>query len=390
MNHSTPKDLREGYTTGTCAAAAALAAGLLLFNQENSHSVTLELPGGQMAHLPIEYVRHTPRGAQAAVRKEAGDDPDVTNHSLLIVDLLLTGDDSSSPAHNPQTFGATPAQQDDSLLRGFTFLAGEGVGTITLPGLQLSPGEAAINPAPRLQIARVLRKFTDLPLTVRVSIPGGEELAKKTFNPRLGVRGGLSVIGTTGIVRPFSHEALRDAVLCALRVAAADLSSVAPSPANKSEQELLALVPGHYGESAAHTLLKIPPVRIVEVSNEWDCVLPELARLEIRAIWIVGHPGKLAKFALGYFNTHSRCSPSPLPQIREWAAEAGIACTYDGETVEGFFAALPVAERLRLGEIVADEVAQAACGLSGIHCQALLVNMQGEELGRSAECCQSR
>ncbi len=421
--------LREGNTTGTCAAAAALAAAILLVRNTHPESVLLTLPNGRQITLPILLTESTAAGARAVVRKDAGDDPDITDQAQIVAEIAFQDPppqaDAAGRTDSAAGRNAESAAQDahiseaDKALLGIRFLAGDGVGTITRPGLQLPPGEPAINPVPRRQIALALRQVTDRPLTVRLSIPGGRELAARTFNPKLGIVGGLSIIGTSGIVRPFSHEARRESVLCALRVALASLPShtarrplptatgqpdCTPTrvktdmeereavgdrdPGASTPERILYLVPGHYGETAARTILAAPPERIVEVGNDWDCAFAMLAaqgaEAGLSAVWLVGHPGKLAKFPGGHFQTHSRISPPALAEVAALAAELGARTDYAGETVDGLFQTLCVPDRQRLGTALAERIALAAQRRMPVCCRVLLVDMKGDELGRSA------
>ncbi|HEX7579219.1 MAG TPA: cobalt-precorrin-5B (C(1))-methyltransferase CbiD, partial [Thermoanaerobaculia bacterium] len=255
--------LREGYTTGSCAAAAAKAALLLLAEDLATEEVEIPLPDGQRRRLPVDHVRGTDEGAEAAVRKDAGDDPDVTNGALITAAVVwIEGNDVE-------------------------FAAGEGVGTVTKPGLAVPPGKPAVNPVPQRMIREAVREVTFRGVRVTISIDGGRELAAKTFNPRLGIAGGLSILGTTGIVRPFSCSALRETLRCALRVAAAT-GIRAP-----------VFVPGHIGERAARTHFRVTPEQVVEVGNEWGFAIDEAARQPFAALLMVGHPGKLAKLTAG-------------------------------------------------------------------------------------------
>ncbi len=188
---------RTGFTTGTCAAASAKAATMLLSGLLDTREVEVGLPDGTRVTLPVEAAARNRVFAEASVRKVAGDDPDVTDGCLVT---------------------ARVEWAEDSEIR---LLAGEGVGMVTKPGLSVPVGEPAVNPVPRLMIRDAVREVTDRGLSITLAIPGGKELAKKTFNPRLGVEGGLSILGTSGIVRPFSTPALRDALKCALSVAVA-------------------------------------------------------------------------------------------------------------------------------------------------------------------------
>ena len=171
-------------TTGTCAAAAAKAAATVLTGGAAPAEVEVQLPGGDTVRVPILFVERQgdSTGITAAVRKDAGDDPDVT-HGLTIR-TSLCWDDAAD----------------------VRFIAGEGVGTVTKPGLQVPPGQPAINPVPRQMIAAAIRDVTARGVRVEISIPGGREIAAQTFNPRLGIEGGLSILGTVGIVRPYCAE----------------------------------------------------------------------------------------------------------------------------------------------------------------------------------------
>ncbi len=189
---------RSGLTTGTCAAAATKAAALALAGAPCA-AVDVELPGGDVVTLAVEWTeRPRPGCARAAVVKDAGDDPDVTDGMTVVaeVEVLDTLEAAGSG-------GAPPAEPD-----GVTFAAGPGVGTVTRAGLQVPPGEPAINPVPRRMITEAVRQvLPEGALRVTVSIPGGEETARRTFNPRLGIEGGLSVLGTSGRVIPKSEDA---------------------------------------------------------------------------------------------------------------------------------------------------------------------------------------
>ena len=184
--------LRTGYTTGACATAAAKAAVTLLCGGAAPESVEISLPDGSRVRFPVVSCRFEGGTARASVCKDAGDDPDVTHQATVRVAVAF-------------------ADGED-----VRFVAGEGVGTVTKPGLSVPPGEPAINPAPRRMIRQAIREVTARGVQVTVSIPGGCELATRTFNPRLGIEGGLSIIGTTGIVKPFSAPALTASLACAL------------------------------------------------------------------------------------------------------------------------------------------------------------------------------
>lgn len=342
--------LRTGYTTGTCAAAAAKAAALCLFGNRVETAVVIGLPDGTRERIPVVDVHLTTDGAQASVRKDAGDDPDVTDGSLVVVRI-------------------EPVDGAD-----VAFAAGEGVGRVTLPGLQIPPGEPAINPGPRRMITQALREVTASGLRVTVSIPGGAALAAKTFNPRLGIEGGLSVLGTSGRVRPFSAPALRDSLRCGLDVAAA-LGIQSP-----------VLVPGHIGENAVKRHYRMQSGQVIPVSNEWDFMLEQVAAGAFDQVLLVGHPGKLAKLANGEWDTHSSRSGSAVPVVRGLANSLGLELPVESPTVEGLFEALSPDTRRQLGEATAKAIRLAV--QSRFHkplVAVTLINMRGDLLGTDGD-----
>ena len=344
--------LREGYTTGSCAAAAAKAAAIFLAEGRAVESVDIPLPGaGGRLTLPVVYARSAGGGAEAAVVKDAGDDPDVTNGALVLARV------SWSAGENVQ------------------FAAGDGVGTVTRPGLAIPPGEPAINPVPRWMITAALAEVTPRGLKVTVSIAGGAELARRTFNPRIGVLGGLSILGTTGIVRPFSCSALAETIRCSLGVAAA-AGIRAP-----------VLVPGHIGERAARGHFRISEEQVVEVGNLWGIALDEVLRRPFAALMAAGHPGKLAKLSAGDWDTHSGRSASAVPPVRALYERLFGRPLQEAATVEGIFTALEGKERGELGDALAESVRKAVAERTGgrLHTAAVLIDLKGRILGRAGD-----
>lgn len=260
------KKLREGFTTGSCAAACALASCIWQKEGECPSRVEIIVPEGR-TYTPaiIQEEAYT-----CGVIKDAGDDPDITNGCQVRAEVFLHAEDG-------------PVR----------FIAGEGVGTITLPGLKLPVGEPAINPVPRQMIEDAVRSvYQTQGVDVTISIPGGKELAAKTFNPRLGVVGGLSVLGTTGVVRPMSEEALTESIHLEMSM----------HRAQGGQQ--LALVFGSQGEHALKALC--PQLGCVQTSNFVGFSLDAAAELGFTRILLAGQPGKLIKVAGGSMQTHSR------------------------------------------------------------------------------------
>jgi cobalt-precorrin-5B (C1)-methyltransferase len=350
---------RMGFTTGSCAAAAAKAAAQFLCTGEEPQSVEIALPDGTRASFPLLYVCQQNEGAVAAVRKDAGDDPDVTDGATVIATISWTdngGDHLEAVKGNVH------------------FEAGEGVGRVTKPGLSIPPGDAAINPTPRRMIEAALREVTSRGVKVTLSIPGGAKLAARTFNPRLGIEGGLSILGTSGRVRPFSCPAVRTSLKYCLNVAAA------------AGVERPVFVPGHIGARAARRHLGVTDEEIIEVSNEWGFIMDAAVSCPFKAVTILGHPGKLAKLAMNQWDTHSSRSPSAVPFVATLAARVLGKELGEGNTVEGIFAGLSSRETKMLG----DELAGAVCRAIRKRTEAawevkvILVNMKGDLIGVSS------
>ncbi len=286
-----PNGLRRGFTTGTSAAAATMAALSLLLHGDLPTSVRVALPDGvHFLEVPVSPVAQTPGWAAASVIKDAGDDPDQTHRARIIVRVRRN---------------ATGAVR---LLRG------EGVGLVTRPGLRLAIGEPAINAVPRAMIFQAVNDALEADAAacgfdIEVGCENGAEIAKRTFNPRLGIVGGISILGTTGIVEPKSLASFMASIEVYTRVALAD----APSQ--------IVLSPGNLGQRFARAHLGLPVHQIVQMSNfvgfAMDCVCRSLAENHARLprLWVVGHPGKLAKVILGEWDTHSHHNVGALTAL---------------------------------------------------------------------------
>jgi cobalt-precorrin-5B (C1)-methyltransferase len=345
--------LRAGFTTGSCAAAAAKAAATVLAGGPPPVDVEIPLPAGQTLRLPILDVRLADDGttATASVRKDAGDDPDVTDGLSVCVTLSwAAGED-------------------------VTFAAGEGVGVVTKPGLQIPPGQPAINPGPRRMIAEAIRQVTPRGVQAKIAIPGGREVAANTFNPRLGIDGGLSILGTTGIVRPYCSRALRDALKCSLDVAGA------------CRVANLVLAPGNIGAKAAGQLFSLRDQQLIEVGNEWGFVLDLLPSYSFHAVLIVGHPGKLAKLAQNQWDTHSARSDQAANYVSQLGGQLLGRAIAENATTEGVFAAMDPTERKLLADALSQRIRSAVQGRIGNHLSVAvaLVDMAGRCLGTDGD-----
>lgn len=296
--------LRTGWTTGTCASAAAKAAALVLATGAAPPEVEVALPGGRRVRFAVE----TEGPATCVVVKDAGDDPDCTDGARM-------------------TATATWSSEGG---KGARLLAGPGVGTITLPGLGLPVGAPAINPVPRRVILAALAEVVDRPLEVRFTVPGGEAMAEKTSNRRLGIVGGISILGTTGIVRPFSTAAYRASVVQQVDVAAA-----------QGETHMV-LATGSRSERAAERLLPgLRDVCLVEVGDFTGVCLRRVAERRMSAATFVGMAGKIAKLAAGVMMTHFHRSQVDTSLLAEVAAAAGapahvVAAATETQTARHF------------------------------------------------------
>lgn len=281
--------MREGYTTGSCATAAAKAAVIALRQVSPlPERVELTTPQGRKLSLPVR-IRRGLDWAEAEVVKDAGDDPDITNGVTVQVTARLR-----------------PGPIE--------LLAGRGVGIVTKPGLAVTVGQPAINPVPRAmiikEVAALLEPGQGVELTI--SIPGGEELAVRTLNPRLGIVGGLSILGTTGIVRPMSVEAFRASLIPQVKVALA------------TGQETLVLTPGRLGQRRALERYGFAEEAVILTSNFIGDLLEACADAGAKRVLLWGHVGKLVKVAGGIFYTHNRVADGRLEIVAAHLAASGV------------------------------------------------------------------
>ncbi len=283
------KILRSGYTTGACAAAGVKAALIYLTAGEIVDGVKIVALDGTELTIPVARVEKIfGGGIRAEVIKFSGDDPDITNGASVFTTVRRIFDDK------------------------IIFRAGVGVGRITKPGLQLPVGEPAINPGPRKLIQNVATEFNIGGLEVEISIPVGVKLAKKTLNPVLGVEGGLSIIGSTGVLRPMSEDAFKNSLVPQIDVAVA------------ADFKTLVFVPGKIGETIAKRL-GFPDGAIIQTSNFIGFMLEAAAERNVAKIILCGHLGKLAKVAAGVFHTHNRVADARLETLAAYSAAEGLS-----------------------------------------------------------------
>ncbi|MBM6580196.1 cobalt-precorrin-5B (C(1))-methyltransferase [Microvirga sp. BT689] len=360
MDESKPAgSLRRGWTTGACATAAARAAYLGWQTGDYPDPVEIVLPGGARPAFSLALTEPVEGGARAGVVKDAGDDPDVT-HGALVITTIRAGAPGS----------------------GVTFRAGEGVGTVTRAGLPLPPGEPAINPVPRQMIrdnleeaARSVGGPTDI--EVEIAIPGGEALARKTLNPRLGIVGGLSILGTTGVVIPYSCSSWIHSIYRGIDVArAGGLDHVAGATGSTSEK-------------AVQSLYNLPDHALIDMGDFAGGMLKYLRRNPVPKVTIAGGIAKMTKLGQGLLDLHSRSGAVDLAWLSGRLLEAG-AEPFIAEQARGANTALEVLETAKnLGLPLADIVAQhawqtAAKALRGanIALEIIVFDRYGQLVGR--------
>lgn len=337
------KKLRCGYTTGTCAAAASMAAAAMLLGEEAVEQVSVETPGGVRFLLSVEEIRRASGWVSCAVRKDGGDDPDVT-HGMQICARV-----GVAPPE-PETPGGWYEYENGGLT--LKIKGGVGIGLVTKAGLSCEVGKHAINPVPRDMIFKHVERVCagrDFAGTLWIVIfaPEGEARALDTFNSRLGIRGGISILGTTGIVEPMSEAALLATIRLDIRQQAAG------GPGT------LVLTPGNYGETFVRERLGLDLDRAVKCSNYIGASIDMAVEEGIRGVLLVGHAGKLVKVAAGIMNTHSSVADGRM----EILAAHGAACGAGPELVEQILESITVDQALEymeqvpgLGQAVMDRV----------------------------------
>lgn len=296
------KTLAWGYTTGTCAQAATKAAMKMLLTGVRIEQIEVELPKGRRLKLDIKNIQmqyqnvgeKQPVSVSCAVKKDSGDDPDITNGVLVYSKVERT-------------------DTGEIVLDG-----GKGIGRVTMPGLEQPVGNAAINRVPRQMILKEIRDACEevgyvRGIYVEISIPEGVELAAKTFNPRLGIEGGLSILGTSGMVEPMSEQALLDTIRLEIQVKMA------------GGREYLIITPGNYGLDFLKSTYGIVEPEIVKCSNYIGQTLDMAVEQGCKGILLAGHIGKLIKVAGGVMNTHSRWADCRMELLAAAALRAGLA-----------------------------------------------------------------
>jgi len=326
--------LRRGWTTGACATAATKAAFTALLTGEFPDPVEILLPKGERPSFALARRGHGQNWASAGIIKDAGDDPDVTHLALIVSEVR-----------------ALPTRS------GVLFKAGEGVGTVTKAGLPVPVGEPAINPVPRRMMAAVIEEVAiaygaEPDVEIEISIPGGEELAKQTWNPRLGIVGGLSILGTTGIVHPFSCSAWIASIhrgIDVIRAAGLEHAAACTGSTTESAVQL------HYG---------LPDFAFIDMGDFAGATLKYLRQHPIKRLTLAGGFGKFCKLADGFLDLHSGRSQVNLETLARWAGEHGASDLTRQLIKEANTAseALTIAQQqnVPLGKVIAEKAQQVA------------------------------
>jgi cobalt-precorrin-5B (C1)-methyltransferase len=324
------RPLRRGWTTGTCAAAAAKAAFAAMVTGEFPDPVEVTLPRGERPGFTLAMTRRDADTATAGVLKDAGDDPDVTHGALVCATVRLGLRDS-----------------------GVVFRAGEGVGTVTRAGLPVAPGEPAINPVPRQIIRNAIGEVAAqrghaADAEVEISIPGGEALAAKTLNGRLGIVGGLSILGTTGIVVPYSCSAWIHSIHSGIDVArAAGLTHIVGAT-------------GANSEAGAQKLYNLPEIALIDMGDFVGGMLKYLRRHPVPRVTIAGGVAKISKLAQGLTDLHSKRGEVNLSALAELARAAGGSAELHDRIATANTAAQAFALAAAAGVALGDKIARVA------------------------------
>ena len=359
------KQLKGGYTTGACLAAGAKAGAMIMQGEDPGDRVDIVALDGTPLQIPIASVELLAHGVKVEIIKDAGDDPDITNGTSVFITFSFLTQEQLQPVYGQSI-----------LYKQILLEAGQGIGHATKPGLSLAVGEPAIKPGPRQLVYNSIKDIIgDKACLVRVDIPAGTELATKTLNPVLGIEGGISVIGTTGVLRPMSEEAFKNSLVPQIEVAKA---------AGFTTQ---IFVPGKIGERIA-TSWGLPTEAMVQTSNFIGFMLEAGADHGLERILLFGHIGKLAKVAAGVFHTHNRVGDARLEVLAAYSAAKGMPAEGVQRILQAVTTeeALPVIEEYGLQSVYQVIAARASYRaerllFNRLQVGTVLVTLQGKLLG---------
>lgn len=357
------KNLKYGWTTGACATAATKAAFEALLTGEFAPSVTIKLPKGQTPTFALTETSLTSNSATAGIIKDAGDDPDVTHGATII---------------------ATVSRAANASEQGIIFKAGKGVGMVTKPGLPIPPGEPAINPVPRALMTEVIEELaakykTDANVTIEISVPNGEKIAKKTWNGRLGIVGGISILGTTGIVVPYSCSAWIHSIHRGIDVARA------------TNQQHIGAAVGNMSEKLILKTHKLTETDMIDMGDFVGGMLKYLNKHPVPKLTLAGGFAKMSKLANGAMDLHSKRSQIDRPWLASLLGELGASkeLMTKAETANTALEILQLAQQnnLPLGNLIAEKslsVAKSKLNQTGTEIEILICDRAGALVGRAA------
>lgn len=360
------EELRSGYTTGTCATVAVKASLEYLLHGKMSKEIEITTLNGIKLIIPILSLRGRHNFASCAVKKFAGDDPDVTNGISICARVDIAKE--------------LPKIEKGHYFDKFVLVGGRGIGVVTKKGLQVELGKSAINPGPQKMITQVVNELLedrDIKAVVTLYIPEGRTKAQKTFNPKLGIKGGISVLGSTGIVKPMSEEALKDSMFAELKVLKMD-----------KDREWVIFAFGNYGKNYCEKL-GLDLEQMIVISNYIGFMVESAVKLGFKKIILLGHIGKAIKIAGGIFNTHSRVADARMEIMGANAFLVGekyenIKRILDANTVEE---ACDYVEKKELFTLIAEKVKKKVIEYSrteDLTCETLIFSFKGETLGYSS------
>ena len=352
--------MKYGFTTGSCAAAASGAAAYMLLTGKTKTDITVETPSGRIFKAAILDIKRSENSVSCAVRKTAGDDPDITDGALIYSEVSIRES-------------------------GFSIDGGKGVGRVTRPGLDQPVGAAAINRVPREMIEKKVREVCSFAgysggLKIIISVPEGERLAEKTFNPKLGIAGGISILGTSGIVEPMSERAFIETIRLELRQ-------------KRAEGERRAVIsPGNYGREFMKKSYGFDLDRSVKCGNFIGLTVDMAKEEGFGELLLVGHIGKLIKVAGGIMNTHSREADCRM----EILASLGLLCGADGGTARSILRcaltdeAVEILDEAGIKQAVMNMAVERICGnlerrTEKMKIECMMFSNKFGELGKSRE-----
>lgn len=352
--------MKYGFTTGSCAAAASGAAAYMLLTGKTKTDITVETPSGRIFKAAILDIKRSENSVSCAVRKTAGDDPDITDGALIYSEVSIRES-------------------------GFSIDGGKGVGRVTRPGLDQPVGAAAINRVPREMIEKEVREVCSFAgysggLKIIISVPEGERLAEKTFNPKLGIAGGISILGTSGIVEPMSERAFIETIRLELKQ-------------KRAEGERRAVIsPGNYGREFMKKSYGFDLDRSVKCGNFIGLTVDMAKEEGFGELLLVGHIGKLIKVAGGIMNTHSREADCRM----EILASLGLLCGADGGTARSILRcaltdeAVEILDEAGIKQAVMDMAVERICGnlerrTEKMKIECMMFSNKFGELGKSRE-----